>query len=309
MATQAAEDDQFGRLRAALSECAVSRLSGTLLVAGDPGGVIHLADGAIAAVQTPGAPSAEVLLLRSHRVSEAAWDAAFTAAASNGRPMGAELVAGAAIGAGELEALLEIALADAMFALAGGLVERCEARPGSMDCLLPLQPGTGADVLLSEATRRLRVLADRPGEVGRDRDRVIPVAGAARPRLPLGHGQDEILAVADGRRTTRDMAFALGRGVYAVMLQVGRMRAAGLLVPVPLTCRPPPGETVPARPSAAADQPGAAAELPQRRRGMPAPPPRPPAPPADQPAGEGKSATYRQLRPRSGRNAGGGDAG
>ena len=305
MATQAAEDDLFGRLRTALSECAVSKLSGTLLVTGDPGGVIHLAGGAIAAVQTPGAPSAEVILLRSRRVPEAAWDAAFTAAASNGRPMGAELVAAAAIGAGELEALLKIALADAMFVLAGGLVERCEAQPGSVDYLLPLEPGAEADVLLSEATRRLRVLAERPGEAGRDRDRVIAVPGAARPRLPLGHGQDEILAVADGRRTTRDMAFALGRGVYAVTLQVARMRAAGLLVPVPLTAPAAAGETVPARPPAAADQPDPAAELPQRRRGMPGPPPRP----ADLPAAEGKPAPYRLLRPRSGRNAGGGDAG
>jgi hypothetical protein len=306
MATQAAEDDLFGRLRAALSECAVSRLSGTLLVTGDPGGVIHLADGAIAAVQTPGAPSAEVILLRSRRVPEAAWDAAFTAAASNGRPMGAELVAVAAIGAGELEAVLKIALADAMFVLAGGLVERCEAQPGSVDYLLPLEPGAEADMLLSETTRRLRVLAERPGEVGRDR--VIAVPGAARPRLPLGHGQDEILAVADGRRTTRDMAFALGRGVYAVMLQVARMRAAGLLVPVPLTAPAAAGETVPARPSAAADQPDAAAELPQRRRGMPAPPPRPADLPTGLPAAEGKPAPHRLLRPRSGRNAGGGDA-
>ena len=305
MATHAAEDDLFGRLRAALAECAVSKLSGALLVTGDPGGVIHLAGGAIAAVQTPGAPSAEVILLRSRRVPEAAWDTAFTAAASHGRPMGAELVAVAAIGAGELEALLEIALADAMFALAGGLVERCEAQPGSVDCLLPLEPGAEADMLLGEAKRRLRVLAERPGEVGRDRDRFIAVPGAARPRLPLGHGQDEILAVADGRRTTRDMAFALGRGVYAVMLQVARMRAAGLLVPMPLTPPAAASETVPARPSAAADRPDPAAELPQRRRGMPAPPPRPP----DPPAGEGKPAPHRLLRPRSGRNAGTGDAG
>jgi hypothetical protein len=305
MATQAVEDDRFGRLRAALAECAASKLSGKLLVTGDPGGVIHLADGAIAAVQTPGAPSAEVILLRSRQVPEAAWDAAFTAAASNGRPMAAELVAVAAIGAGELEALLEIALADAMFVLAGGLVERCEAQPGSADCLLPVEPGAEADGLLNEAARRLRVLAGRPGEVGRDRDRLIAVPGAAQPRLPLGHGQDEILAVADGRRTTRDMAFALGRGVYAVMLQVARMRAAGLLVPVPLTEPAAAGQTAPARPPAAADQPDPAAELPQRHRGMPTPPPRPP----DLPAGEGRPAPYRLLRPRSGRNAGAGDAG
>jgi hypothetical protein len=296
MGTYVAEDDLFGPLRDALAGCAVSKLSGMLLVTGDPGGVIHLADGAIAAVQTPGAPSAEVILLRSQRVSEAAWDAAFTAAASNGRPMGAELVAAAAIGAGELEALLRIALADAMFALASGQVDRCEARPGPVDFLLPLEPGAEADALLSETARRMRVLTERSG---RDRDRVIPVLGAARPRLPLGHCQDEILAVADGRRTTRDMAFALGRGVYVVTLQVARMREAGLLATVPLTPPAAFGEPVPARSSAAAEE-SDVAELPQRRKGLPTLPRRPP----DLRAAEGKPAPHRLLRPRSGRNAG-----
>lgn len=55
-------------------------------------------------------------------------------------------------------------------------------------------------------------------------------------RVQLGDGQDEILALADGRRMTRDIAFALGRGVYATTL------------PLPL----PPG-------------------LPRRERDLPAP--------------------------------------
>jgi hypothetical protein len=61
--------------------------------------------------------------------------------------------------------------------------------------------------------------------------RMIPVAatGAIQPGVRLGDGQDEILALADGRRTARDLAFALGRGVYATMLQLSRMQRAGLL--------------------------------------------------------------------------------
>jgi hypothetical protein len=298
MAAYAAEDDLSGEFRDALAACAVSGLSGMLLVTGDPGGVIHLADGAIAAIQTSGAPSAEVILLRSHRVSEAAWDAAFTAAASNGRPMGAELVAADAIGAGELEALLRIALADAVFVLASGLVEECRAQPGPVDCLLPLEPGAEADALLDEATRRLRVLTGRPGGNRRDRDRVIPVPGAVRPRLPLSHSQDEIMSIADGRRSARDMAFALGRGVYLTTLELAQMREAGLLATVPLTGPANTGQTaVPAVPPAA-DQPGTSAELPQRRKGLPSLPRRP----QDLRAAEGKPAPHRLLRPRSGRN-------
>jgi len=282
-------------------QCAASRLSGMLLVTGDPGGVIHLADGAIVAIQTPGAPSAEVILLRSHRVSESVWDTTFAAAARTGLSMGSELVAAAAIGAGELEALLRVALADAMFVLASGDVEECRAQPGPVDCLLPDEPGAGADVLLTEATRRIRLLTARPGVPGRDRDRIVRVPGAARPRLPLG-GQDEILAMADGRRTARDMAFALGRGVYVTMLQVARMREAGLVATVPLSQPAAAGGPPPARPLPAAGGPDLAADLPHRRRGLPTLPRRA----ADVRAAESKP--HRLLLPRLGRNADAGDA-
>ena len=46
----------------------------------------------------------------------------------------------------------------------------------------------------------------------------------------LGGGRDQMLALANGRRTPRDIAFAAGRGVYAVTLQVARMLASGVLV-------------------------------------------------------------------------------
>ena len=55
-----------------------------------------------------------------------------------------------------------------------------------------------------------------------------------------GPGQREILALANGRRTARDVAFALGRGVYAVTLEADRMRRAGLVLIDPDTVRVPP---------------------------------------------------------------------
>jgi len=218
------ENDLVGPLREALVVAAVAGMSGTLRVTGDPGGTIHLANGRVAGIETPGAPGPEVLLLRSRRVSEPAWDAGFAAAAAAGVPLGAELVKRGIIGSGELEALLCTAVADSMFVLASGTVDDYRAEQGPVDFVLPLDAGAEADWLLTETARRLQVLASLP--VRPDRGRIVAASGAE----PLDLRQGEILALADGRRTARDLAFALGRGVYATLLQLARMYEAGLLV-------------------------------------------------------------------------------
>jgi len=211
--------------------CAVSGTSGVLRITGDPGGTIHLADGLVTAVETTGAPGPEVLLLRSRRVTESRWDAAFAAAAARGRPLSAELVAREMVGAGELEALLLTAMADAIFVLASGTVDEYRAEPGPSDGGLALEPGADPAGLLAEASRRIKVLMSVPSPPADRRERLVAAPGAVRPGVRLGAGQDEILALADGRRTTRDLAFALGRGVYATTLRLAEMHAAGLLVP------------------------------------------------------------------------------
>jgi hypothetical protein len=225
-----AEDGSVGPLREALMVCAASGTSGVLRITGDPGGTIHLADGLVTAVETTGAPGPEVLLLRSHRVTESRWDAAFAAAATRGRPLSAELVAREIVGAGELEALLLTAMADAIFVLASGTVDEYRAEPGPSDGGLLLEPGAEAAGLLAEATRRIKVLASSLVPAADRRERLVAAPGAVRPGVRLGAGQDEILAMADGRRTTRDLAFALGRGVYATTLRLAEMQAAGLLM-------------------------------------------------------------------------------
>jgi hypothetical protein len=267
MATCGVDDGLSGSLCKALTACAASNLSGLLLVTGDPGGVIHLIEGGVAAIQTPGAPSAEVILLRSHRVSEATWDTAFTASAASGVPMSTELIARTAVGAGELEALLRTALADAMFMLATGLVEECKPQPGPVDCLLPLVPATEADLLLDEAARRVQVLAALHGG-GREHDRILTVRDTRPSAASLGRNLDEILALADGRRTARDIAFALGRGVYATMLQLAQLHEAGVITTVAPAPASAGDEMASIRTSALLDQPGAPAGLPRRRKGQ-----------------------------------------
>jgi hypothetical protein len=163
-------------------------------------------------------------------VTESGWDEAFAAAAASGGRMSTELTRREMVGAGELEWLLRTALADAMFVLASGTVDEYRAEPGPVDFVLPLQPGAEPDSLLAEAWRRIRVLTALPARNGRDR--IVAATGAVQPGVRLGEGLDEILALADGRRTGRDLAFALGQGVYATMLQLARMQQAGLLVAV-----------------------------------------------------------------------------
>jgi len=241
--------DTASLLDEALKKCAATKFTGVLRVAGDPGGTVHLAGGGIAACDTSGAPGLEVILLRSRMISEEDWDAAFAASAKTRRPMTAELIARELVGAGELEALLRVTLADTMFALVNGTIAECQTEEQRADCLLPFDPAAKSGWLLAEATRRAQALASFPEPAISARDRVVAVPKAA------GKGADEILAMADGRRTARDLAFALGRGLYATLLQLTQMRAGGLVVTTP---------RAPAAPSR-----GQATGLPRRRKDQP----------------------------------------
>jgi hypothetical protein len=223
--------------------------------------------------------------------------------------VGAELVRRDLIGAGELEVLLRTALADAMFVLAAGELAGYEVDKTAEDCVLPLEPAVEPAWLLAETSRRLAVLASLPAPVEHDRDRWTSARGGGPAGLVLGTGQETILALANGRRTARDMAFVLGRGVYAVTLQLARMHAEGLLVPG--TRRAVPGQPGDAAPRApVAEEPQEAAPpaavtgdeqatppppLPRRRRGSTGQPRR-----ARSVGQMDRAALLRLLRPGAG---------
>jgi hypothetical protein len=283
-----------GKLADALRQYAAASFSGVVQVDGQPGGTIYLSGGRISACETSGAPSLEVLLLRSRRISESDWDAAFTAAAVGKRQLTAELVGRDLIGAGELEALLRVALADAMFALVSGQVDGwAEAPP--IDCLLPLTPAARSGWLLAEATRRGQALAAFPPPAVSAQDRIAAAPGTARP----GRGQDAILALADGRRTPRDLAFALGRGLYETMLQLARMRADHLVVVSPTGKEPPRGPGDATRDGEKDDR--TVTDLPRRRKDRP-------ASPRGGEASRRNLTSIRTLRPRSEGNQAQGEA-
>jgi hypothetical protein len=269
------------KLADALREYAAARFTGVLRVEGQPGGTIYLADGRISACETSGAPGLEVILLRSRQVAESDWDAAFTAAAVGERQMTNELIGRDLLGAGEIEALLRTALADAVFALVNGRVDGWTEAPAA-DCLLPLTPAAREGWLLNEAARRRQVLASFGESAVSAQDRIAAGPGAAREGRVLGPGQGEILALADGRRTARDLAFALGRGLYETMLQLARMRAGDVVIVNS------PGVS----PHGAGDD-RTGAGLPRRRKDRPA------SPRMAEAGRRGLTAGIRLLRPRS----------
>jgi hypothetical protein len=85
----------------------------------------------------------------------------------------------------------------------------------------------------------------------------------------LGLGLFDFVAGADGRRTVRDLAFALGRGLYETMLQLARMRAGNMVVITP------PGKEAPSPARSvtlalgAEDDDRTATGLPRRRKDRP----------------------------------------
>jgi hypothetical protein len=255
-----------GPLRQAFLDCAASRLSGVLRVTGQPGGAIHFSEGSVIAAETPGSPGLEVILLRSKLVDESGWDAAFAAAAATGREMRNELIGRELVGAGELEALLRTTIADAVFAVAYGLVEVCRAEARAVGPLVTLEPGAEAGWLLTETSRRIQALRSFPDPIGHARVRVVVVPGAIGPGRVLGAGRDELAALTDGRRTPRDLAFALGRGVYATMLQLGRMQADGLILTDSSPAVSPAEAADGSRSPGLADGAGAPGGLPRRRK-------------------------------------------
>lgn len=243
-----------GGVVAALAAQSRVGATGTLLVAGDPGGLLRLDEGRVSGAESPGAPGVEALLLRSGRILESSWVAAYQTGAPQGR-LAIELVRRGLVGAAELEAVCLMALFDAVFALAAGTVEDCRwqasAVAGTTSGSEPAgkEPWTrgvaqaDAEQLRAETERRLAALAVLPVPVRPGRDRLGPAAepgpagatavgtaargmGGARA---AGGLRREVLALADGRRTARDIAFLLGRGVYPVTVEASRLLADGLL--------------------------------------------------------------------------------
>ncbi len=249
------QGEDTGPLGPELLRCHRENFTGLLHVDGTPGGSLCLRDGLVIAATTPAAPGPEVLLLRSGRVAEQDWTRAYDTALPSGR-LAAELTERGLVGAARIEAVCLLAIADAAFALTthgATAVLREPAGPDSLPPPLPLLPGITPARLVRETARRARALAGWE-ELGIT-VRVRPRPATTVPSVRIGPDpiQRGILGAVNGRRTPRDIAFAVGRGLYVVMREIARLTEEGLLEP-----------GVPRASGASGEAPGG---LPRRRRG------------------------------------------
>ncbi|MCP2250736.1 hypothetical protein LX86_009531 [Lentzea aerocolonigenes] len=176
-------------------------------------------DGAVVAVDSPGSPGADVLLVSSGMIGQSDWTAALVDSVEL-RSLEAAL-ASRGIGATEVQDIATAAVRDGTFAVAAGDIERCFVDESVDEPLLPASTGVDPDVLLAETARQLDVLSS----VSPYRDRVV----AAPERSGSTVEEREIIALATGRRNARDMAFALGRGLHPVTVAIAGMLDDGLL--------------------------------------------------------------------------------
>ncbi|MHC5908592.1 hypothetical protein ACVNF4_32630 [Streptomyces sp. S6] len=237
------------------------RRDAAVAVSGTPGGTIHVHAGLVVAVDTPGAPSAESVLLKSGRVEDGSWAAA---RAADGL-LSEQLHKRGLLSPEEFEITCTAALFDGAFALALG--------PGAVWEVREPVPGVVASrafaphLVAAETTRRLAVLTElwgSPVELARTRIRATDA-----PRPAVTHPRHlALLDAVNGRRTPRDLAFALGRGVFAVMVDLAHLRALGLIHhDVPSASRPSTALRVPGARTEAPRSPAGSAPLPTRTPG------------------------------------------
>ncbi|MBC9717400.1 MarR family transcriptional regulator [Streptomyces sp. TRM66268-LWL] len=216
-------------LARALACCEGDSFTGVVRVSGRPGGVLRLRHGRVVSARSPGAPDLETLLLRSGRVARQDWPPAVPEERRLGR-----LVGQGVIGAGELRGLGMLALRDAAFAMAAGEVDGWAAALGAPQAEPdPVGAEECPTALVREAARRLAALERLPGAVAPYREALLADPGATGAEAVRTGAGREILALADGRLTARDIAFRTGRGLYAITVEASRLLAQGLLVRVP----------------------------------------------------------------------------
>ncbi|MBO3748838.1 hypothetical protein J5X84_22395 [Streptosporangiaceae bacterium NEAU-GS5] len=239
---------------------------------------MRLSEGLIVAASTPAAPGPESLLLRSGRVTEDAWTNAYTVGAPSGRLVD-ELIEQNAISAAGMEVICLSALFDAVFAIALFPVEGCTSGPDGDDPppLLPVAPGVSADRLIRELSRRLDAATAwrETGVTAQCRPRVV--SAIAAPDIHANRLHQAVLEKSNGRRTPRDIAFALGQGLFAVMQSIAALVADERL-------EISAGPAASSAPPVVAEEPQSS-KLPRRRKGaskvndvLPLPPQTPTSP-------------------------------
>ncbi|EIV95057.1 hypothetical protein [Frankia sp. QA3] len=227
-------------LLAALRRQSRERFSGTMQVMGEASGKIVFQEGLIAAATTSAAPGLESLLLRSGRISDEEWTAVFAEAAPSGQ-LSAALVERRLLGSAGVQVVTRTAAMDALFALAStqiASVAREPVGPGSLPPVLPVEPGIEVERAIRETTRRLASALRWRADLGLE-PQVRPRLATPPPRPATGTAHADLLARVNGRRTCRDIAFTVGRGLFPVMTDLASLAGDGRIVLPPPQGRSP----------------------------------------------------------------------
>lgn len=257
-------------LPAALHEAASAHGTGALHVSGEPGGVVYLSAGEVSYIDTPVAPGVDVLAVRSGRVCDHDWFAAFDAGQA-GHEVGEVLVGRGLLGRRELEVFTLSAMFDAALCVLPMTAGTYRFAPDDRHWLGIVRP-VGIDMLAREVARRQAMLDRLDGPVLTQTATVRPVRRLQGGRVTVTARQWAVLMHANGQRTIRDLAWMLGRGVFGVTVEIHRLITRGMLE----VAGSATGDIQTASPGEAL------AALPQRRPGnsWPGPPPGPAAPAA-----------------------------
>ncbi|MCM3923419.1 hypothetical protein ND748_17345 [Frankia sp. AiPs1] len=228
-------------LLAELRRQARQEFSGTVVVLGEASGKVVLRDGLLTTATTSAAPGLESLLLRSGRISVEEWTAVFAAAAPSGR-LPTALVERRLLGSAGVQVVTRMATMDALFALAMTQIDRVAAEPagaGFLPPVLPVEPGIEVERAIRETSRRLANASRWRAGLGLEPQTRPRLASPSSRRASAGGAQADLLARVDGRRTCRDIAFTVGRGLFPVLTDLASLAGDGRIVLPPPQGRSP----------------------------------------------------------------------
>ncbi len=225
----------------ALRQQAREEFSGAVVVLGEANGKVVLREGLLTTATTSAAPGLESLLLRSGRISDEEWTAVFAAAAPSGR-LPTALVERRLLGSAGVQVVTRMATMDALFALALTQIARVTTEPagsGFLPPLLPVEPGIEVERAIRETSRRLASASRWRADLGLEPQVRPRLATASARHGTAGGAQADLLARIDGRRTCRDIAFTVGRGLFPVMTDLASLAGDGRIVLPPPQGRSP----------------------------------------------------------------------
>jgi hypothetical protein len=212
-----------------LTRVAGERQTGALMVGGHPGGAVYVFEGRVIYAESSSAPGVGELLTASGRLAGRTWQSAFDLGARTAR-VGRLLVEQGHLTQGELELCVLGATYDAAYFVLADRAAPAEFRPGATHWLGPVVH-IDATAVDREVGRRIRLLDGIFPNPLIDVTPVIPVTRPPRERVTITAPQWELLVQADGQRTPADLAQLLGRAGYAIIQELRRMAAAGLIEP------------------------------------------------------------------------------